>query len=92
MSCQGICTVDGLVKQGVIEKVQHEKGEIISNIFIRPKRDGSFRLILNLKKLNEHIEIIHFKMETLKSALNMVKKKKSVYFAKIDMKDAYYSI
>ena len=75
---------------GVIEKVQHEKGEIISNIFIRPKQDGSFRLILNLKKLNEHIEKIHFKMETLKSALNMVKK--GVYFAKIDLKDAYYSI
>ena len=82
--------IDGLVKKGVIEKVQHEKGEIISNIFIRPKQDGSFRLILNLRKLNEHIEKIHFKMETLKSALNMVKK--CVYFAKIDLKDAYYSI
>ena len=80
--------IDGLVKQGVIEKVQHEKGEIISNIFIRPKQDGSFRLILNLKKLNEHIEEIHFKMETLKSALNMVKK--GVYFAKIYLKDAYF--
>ena len=82
--------IDGLVKKGVIEKVQHEKGEIISNIFIRPKQDGSFRLILNLKKLNEHIEKIDFKMETLKSALNMVKK--GVYFAKIDLEDAYYSI
>ena len=29
-------------------------------------------------------------METLKSALNMVKK--GVYFAKIDLKDAYYCI
>ena len=82
--------IDGLVEKRVIEKVQHEKGEIISNIFIRPKQDGTYRLILNLKKLNQHIEKIHFKMETLKSALNMVKR--GVYFAKIDLKDAYYSI
>ena len=82
--------IDGLVEKMVIEKVQHEKGEIISNIFIRPKQDGTYRLILNLKKLNQHIEKIHFKMETLKSALNMVKR--GVYFAKIDLKDAYYSI
>ena len=82
--------IDGLVKKGVIEKVQHEKGEIISNIFIPPKQDGSFRLILNLKKLNKHIEKINFKMETLKSAFYMVNK--GVYFTKIDLKDAYYSI
>ena len=34
-----------------------------------PKLDGSFRLILNLKKLNGNIDKIHFKMETLKTLL-----------------------
>ena len=37
-----------------------------------PKSDGSFRMILNLKKLNDHMPYIHFKMETVKSVLNVV--------------------
>lgn len=71
-------------------KKQHEQGEVLSHIFIRPKTDGSYRLILNLSNLNEHIEKKHFKMETLKSALNLVEK--DCFFAKIDLKDAYYSV
>ena len=76
--------------KGVIAKSEHEDGEIISHIFIRPKTDGSYRLILNLSKLNEHVEKITFKMETLKSALQMIRQ--GCFFAKIDLKDAFYSI
>ena len=76
--------------KGVVVKTEHEKGEILSNIFIRPKADGSYRLILNLSRLNEHVDKITFKMETLKSALQMISK--GCYFAKIDLKDAFYSI
>ena len=82
--------LEKLQNKGIIKRVKHEFGEVISNIFIRPKHDGSHRLILNLSKLNDHIEKIHFKMETLKSALNFIKK--GTYFAKIDLKDAYYSV
>ena len=34
----------------------------------------SYRLILNLSRLNEHVDKITFKMETLKSALQMISK------------------
>lgn len=74
----------------VVEPVNHKIGEVISHIFIRPKSDGSYRLILNLSNLNEHIEYCHFKMETLKHVLTLVKK--DCFFAKIDLKDAYYSV
>ncbi|CAG2198200.1 unnamed protein product [Mytilus edulis] len=74
----------------VIEPVIHQYGEVLSSIFIRPKADGSFRLILNLSNLNEHLEYKHFKMETFKSALELVKNKN--FFAKLDIKDAYYSL
>ena len=77
-------------QKGVIVETEHEEGEILSNIFIRPKADGSHRLILNLSRLNEHVDKITFKMETLKSALQMISK--GCYFAKIDLKDAFYSI
>ena len=33
---------------------------------MRPKPDGSHRLILNLKRFNEHVAYHHFKMESLK--------------------------
>ena len=59
----------------IIEEVNHEPGEVLSHIFLRPKPDGSHRLILNLSNLNEHIERKHIKMETLKSVLNLVHKK-----------------
>ena len=74
----------------VIEKAQYVEGQVISNIFVVPKQDGTFRLILNLKNLNEHVEKKHFKMETLKTALQLVKK--NCFFAKLDFKDAYYSV
>lgn len=44
--------VEKLLGKGVIIATGHEKGHFISPIFLRPKKDGSFRLILNLKSLN----------------------------------------
>ena len=41
-----------LLKKGVIQPCQHEAGQCISPIFTRPKKDGSFRIILNLKCFN----------------------------------------
>ena len=58
-----------LYDKGVIEESVHEEGEVLSHIFVRQKSDGSHRLIFNLSRLNDHIEKIHFKMETLKNAL-----------------------
>ena len=81
-----------LLGRNVIEIVpisQARKG-FISNIFIRPKKDGSVRLILNLKKLNEHIDNCHFKMETLKSAILLMRP--LCFFASCDLCDAYFSL
>ena len=79
-----------LLSKRVIRKVQKHEVKYLSSIFLRPKRDGSFRLILNLKKLNGNIDKIHFKMETLKTLLTLVTQ--DCYFASIDLKDNYYSI
>ena len=82
--------IQKLLKKKVIVKCDHEEGEIISPTFLREKPDGSFRFILNLKKLNENITKIHFKMETIMSILKLVTP--LTYFTKIDLKDAYYTI
>ena len=62
-----------LLTKGVIREATHVPGEFISTIFTRPKKDGSHRLILNLKKLNEHIVYHHFKMDSLHSATQLMK-------------------
>ena len=82
--------IKNLLCKGVIKESQYEGGEYISPVSLTPKSDGSFRMILNLKKLNDYMPYIHFKMETIKSVLNLVTP--NCYMAKIDKKDAYYPI
>jgi hypothetical protein len=43
--------IQNLLKKGVIVESTHEPSEYISPIFLRPKKDGSHRMILNLKYL-----------------------------------------
>jgi hypothetical protein len=82
--------IDRFLNMGIIEKASDPMHGYISNIFTRPKKSGGYRIILNLKPLNNDIEHIHFKMDTLKSAINLMRK--DCYFASIDLKDAYYSV
>ena len=79
-----------LLSKNIIETTAHSPYEVISNIFIRPKKDGGHRLILNLKGLNEFVTYHHFKMETLQSIVRLVEK--NCYMASLDLKDAYYTV
>lgn len=79
-----------LIKKGVVEPAEHCIGEFISNIFIRKKRDGTFRTIFNLKQFNESIPYHHFKMETLQSAIKLMRP--NCFMASVDLKDAYYTV
>ena len=45
--------IEKLLNKQVIREVTHIPGEFVSNIFLREKRDGGFRIILNLKPLNK---------------------------------------
>ena len=67
-----------------------EKDDFVSTIFLRPKKDGSHRTILNLKQFNEFLEYHHFKMDTLETAISMMKP--GCYMASVDLKDAYYMV
>lgn len=44
-----------VLELGVIKETHRQKEQTISPIFLRKKKDGGFRMILNLQKLNEHI-------------------------------------
>lgn len=78
-----------LLSKGVISTTKVEEGQILSNIFLRPKKDGTHRLILNLKAFNQVVEYHHFKMDSLRTIIQLIEK--DCYMASIDIKDAYYS-
>ena len=82
--------INKLVGKGVIEYTEDEKGEFILPIFFRSKSDGTRRLILNLKTLNEFLEYKHFKMERVHSVTDLIQP--HCYMATIDVNDAYYSV
>ena len=48
--------IEILLKKGVIAPSDFVSGDFVSPIFTRPKADGSYRVILNLKKLNESVQ------------------------------------
>lgn len=82
--------IDRLLKFKAVEKCSFEKGQFLSSFFLIPKADGSNRFILNLKDLNECIKKEHFKMEDLRTALNLLNR--NDYMCKIDLKDAYLAV
>ena len=54
-----------LIDTGCIVPLKRKCDGWVSNIFLHPKKDGSFRLILNLKPLNKFIEYRKFKMPSI---------------------------
>ena len=79
-----------LLDKQVIEPTKFHRKGYISNIFLRDKKSGDHRLILNLKNLNQCVEYHHFKMEHLATALTLVTK--DCFLASLDLSDAYYSV
>ena len=79
--------IDKPLVKGIIKKSQHEEGEITK---IKKKiSENKIRLILNLKA-NEHIDDMHFKMETRSTILKLIRP--NCYTASVDIKDAYCSV
>ena len=67
-----------------------EPDEFISPIFTRAKKDGTYRMILNLKHFDENICYKHFKMGSIHNVIDIVKP--GVWIAKVDLKDAFFTI
>ena len=74
----------------VIKHSVYEEGELISSVFLRLEKDGSYRMILNLKSLNQYVTYYHFKMDSIWTAVRMMTP--GCYMASNDLKDACYSV
>lgn len=83
--------IEKLFDQGVVEFSQEEQGQVISNVFLRPKPNNKHRLILDLSQFNmEYVEYQHFKMTNLKMALDLIRP--GMFMSSIDLSDAYFTI
>ena len=82
--------IQGFLDLKVIKEIPISERGYVSPIFTVPKKDGSLRMILNLKRFNLNVEYIHFKMDTLQSAVNLMTP--GCFMASVDLRHAYYTV
>ena len=82
--------IQKLLQMKVIEEVSPVPGQFISPIFALPKKDGEYRMILNLKDLNNYIKYYHFKLDTFETTLHLIKP--NCFMASVDLRHAYCSV
>lgn len=81
-----------LLHKGAIELVDSAdqfKG-FYSNYFLVPKRDGGFRPILDLRRLNRHLKVLRFHMLRTTDVLQAITQ--GDWFTSVDLKDAYFHV
>ena len=79
-----------MLHKQIIRETTNETTEFVSPLFVVKKPNGGTRLILNLKELNGFVKYEHFKMDGIKTIINMVTR--NCFMAPTDLKDAYYSV
>ena len=82
--------INSMLSKGILRKAAFEHSMFLSPIFVRTKKSGALRLILNLKEFNEHIPFKHFKMEMFENVIKLITP--GMWMCSLDIKDAYYSI
>lgn len=78
-----------LLQKGAIKKVDPSPGEFLSNVFTIPK-EGSLRLVVNLRPLNQFLVERRFKMEGIRMLKDLLRK--NDWLVTMDLKDAYLSV
>ena len=84
--------VKNLLGKAAIEAVpfaDRQQG-FYSTFFLVTKKTGDYRAVINLRPLNQYLKTQHFKMDTMKTVLNLVKKGDWAF--SVDLKDAYFHI
>ena len=82
--------VDKLLEKRAIVRVKAISPSLYSNVFIVPKKNGQFRLVINLRELNQLLLIPRFKMESPASLMRTLKQ--GEWATSIDLSDAYLHV
>ena len=84
--------VNMLLEKGAITSVRGLSGlkSFYSTLFLVPKKGGQMRPVINLKKLNEWVEPLYFKMEGMGTLRELLRGNE--WMVKVDIKDAYFTL
>ena len=80
--------LDRLLKEGFIKQLSKPLPHgWISNIFLVPKKQGGFRMILNLKELNKYVQYTKFKMDNIDKVIQLLQP--SDWMTSLDLNSAF---
>ena len=82
--------VQTMLDKGAIEKTAQSPDQFVDHIFLRPKKNGTFRPVFNLKPLNRFIRYEHFKMEGMQMLSSMLQN--GDWMCTLDLKYAYFCV
>ena len=82
--------IQNLLQKGAVVMASPCQDQFISRLFLVPKKDGSFRPVVNLKPLNCFVQKFHFKMEGSGMIKDLLRK--GDWMCTLDLKDAYLSV
>jgi hypothetical protein len=82
--------IQSLLAKDAIELCQSADVACLSSVFFVPKKGGQWRLVVNLKPLNQFVEKEHFQMEGLKEVRDIIRPNDWMF--KLDFKDAYFHV
>ena len=83
-------TIVNLFKIGAVRVCSPTQDQFLPSYLLVKKFNGSFRFMLNLKKLNEFIVVNHFKMEDGRTATRLMCLWD--FFMSIDLENAYFLV
>ena len=77
-------------ERGIIRELKIPQELFLSSVFTAPKKDGRIRPIINLKNLNQFLNVPKFKMETVARVSKCILE--NSWGVIIDLKDAFFLI
>ena len=77
------------LQEGIIERVSPSFAKAVSPVFTVPKPDGGFRVIVDLRQVNQYQRVPKFKLEGIKEARHLIKR--GCFMTRLDVKDAFFS-
>ena len=81
--------VQELLKKGAIPEVNPSDQGLYSDLFLFPKKEGTYRPVTDLSSLNRFVHNSHFHMENLHCLKTLCRR--GDYMTSINLKDAYFS-
>ena len=82
--------ISEMLNKGAIVQVDPSTRGFYSTFFLVPKKDGGQRPVLNLKGLNQFVNVRTFRMQTPQQVLTYLNQ--GDWLASIDLKDAYFHV